>query len=625
MQNSAIEDFIDDLAGRVKTSVQTAMTRKDEHILLEDTFKRFRNIIHFASDPEGLGLTTLWEHNRQYECLRDFYALLCPECNTPGPNPDHPWDAWGKSPSQLQDEILLECVDYSTRRYECPSCHKSMKELNLTPYNTLIANIGMRAGKTMMSAQILLWELHQDLLLENPQRTWHVAPGQTITYTTCTTKAEQAKDTVFAAVDGLYTNSPWFIKYVASLRRKAEEQRVPFDRIYVKNLTEIRFNHKEFVIENTGANSAGIAGRTRKVVLMDEIARFVQTDSRMGVDAVYDTLKASLLTLSDFGSKMICISSPMYKDDKICKLYEDAVTQKPDGVFARKYPTWEFNPKFPYDHPFIQERFREDPVAARRDYGADPPGALRPWMPDEYRIDEAIDPANIPLVHMQDYTHSIIVGKKKSDLLAKRVLHKDIAQTKRIVIACDPGHRKDSFGMILAYTKKLRTFRGFEDHIYVGASFAWEPTQKPRYEVDFTNVLDVIKEFCKHWQVDKVVYDQWQSVLFIQHLQSSGIDAEKLSLKDEDWDHLAGLFYNQQIHLLDPKNGGPGAKRLAWELKNLGVKDNGKVDHSATSSSDIAVCLARAAKVLLGPDVQQARVMDDRTSMIGKAIHFGRP
>lgn len=592
-------------------------------IVLKDDFRRFRNVIDFITNPEGMAMDQAYDFPRQYQLIRDFYGLMCPWCNEAGPNPDMPYDCWGKSPMQLQEDVLFEKDEYGV--YVCAKCHHKQSETGFPIPNTLIGVAGMRSGKTMMCAQITLYELHCDLLLPNPQREWGLAPNQEVYYTCCTTKGEQATDTIFAAVDGLHDHSPWFRKYNAALKEKAKEDGVQMDKVYTKSLTEIRYYHKQLFVDNTGANSSGIAGKTRKMCVMDEIARFVQTESRMGVDAVYDTLKASLLTLSDHGSKMLNISSSQFRTDKIMMLYHNEMENPSPRTLAFLHPTWDFNPKWPYEHPFFEDMRKSNPVAFRRDFGCDPPGAQDPWMPEEWRIDECVDPEIPALLHTRDYVSSLVVHGKRTDMVSKDVLFKDIVTTKHLVVSCDPGHRKDSFGMILAYLRPVRTASGIQLHMFVGYATAWEPSANPRREVNFKNVLDVIKEFDKHWILDQVVYDQWQSVLQIQDLQAAGINAERISLTKDDWDTLAALFYNQQIHLLHPKIGGKGSQRLIQELKDLQLTPGGKVDHQPHTTSDVAVCLARAAKILLGPEAGQQRIWSDRAQSFGRTVHFGRP
>jgi len=504
---------------------------------------------------------------------------------------------------------------------------QELYDIHVPVGNSFVANglVSHNSGKSVLAAIILLYELHKLLLMENPQKTWGLIPGQEIYATCCTTKVEQSKDTIFAAVDGIFENSPWYTKYNQALKNHAIALGIPLDKVFVKNLEEIRYLHKQIFVDNTGANSAGIAGKTRYIAVIDEIARFMQTDSRLGVDMVYDTLSASLLTLSKFGSKMICISSPIVKGDKITRLIEEAKEKKPPNVLWFVHSTWDFNPHLPLDDPYIQNKFSENPVAAKRDFGADPPGAQNPWMEEDWRIDGCVDDKIPALFHTKNTTSSLIVKDVRTDMIGKEIMWKDIETTKHIVIACDPGQRKDAFGMIVAYLKPIRTVRGIEEHMFIGAAEAWIPTQKPRREVDFANVLKTIKELSEWWLLDKVVYDQWSSAPHIQDLMMAGIDAEKIPLKKEDWDSLYALLYNKQVHLLHPKIGGDGAKQLIWELKNLELKENGKVDHSSTTSSDIAVCLARAAKVLMGEDRTAKRVAEARASHIGQIVSFKRP
>ena len=200
----------------------------------------------------------------------------------------------------------------------------------------------------------------------------------------------------------------------------------------------------------------------------------------------------------------------------------------------------------------------------------------------------------------------------------------DIPTTKEIAIACDPGHKSDRFGVLIGYIKAIRTAHGIEEHLFVGSVLDWAPSEKLKVEVDFRNVLECLQRFSRHWKVTKVVYDQWNSVFQIQQLQAEGIDAEKIPLKSEDWDALSTLMYTRKIHLLHPLVGGKSAERLIWELKNLQQKGD-KVDHSLMSSSDLAVCLCRLAKVLVSPEHGEMRVMDARAMSSGRIIHFGRP
>jgi hypothetical protein len=568
-------------------------------------------------------MPSLYEFPRQFQYLRDFYGLLCPNCNAPGRDPIMPYDCWGMSPAQMQDQILFEREEDGIRR--CPKCKHTQTQCGVVLPQTMIGLAGMRSGKSILAALITLNELHVDLLIPNPQKTWGLAPGQRIDYTCIATKVEQAEGTIFSAITNIHENSPWFLRYNRALIEKAREKGLSPDHVYAKNLTDLRYYHKNFYIENAGTNSAGLAGKTRKVVVIDEIGRMVDTESRMGVDAVYTTMDRSLLTLSEFGSKMICISSPWLKDDKIMELYASAAEAKNPRVIYFRHPTWDFNPKLPREHPKIVEAFQQNPTTAMRDYGCDPPGVNDPWIPAE-RVDACVDP-NVPaLLTVQDYTSSIIMQNIRTDMVSKRVLWKDLKTTKHLTISCDPGHRKDSFGMVLAYLQLVRTpASGVEPHMFVGYAMAWEPTQNPRREVNFRNVLDLIREFDKHWLLDNVIYDQWQSVPLIQELQANSIRAMRTDLKQDDWDLLAALFYNKQIHLLHPKVGGKGSDRLIWELKNLQIKPNFRVDHSPTTSSDIAVCLARAAKALLSEEATQHRVMDTATRSVGRTVSFRRP
>lgn len=595
----------------------------EETIEVDEDFKWFKNAVDFVAHPEGLALPTLYEFPRQFQYLRDFYALLCPGCNPRGPNPDMPYDCWGLSAKQLQDQILFEksSKEYNAP-YICPKCGRSQEDYGLVKPQTLIGMAGMRSGKSILAAMIVNYELHCDLMIPNPQKEWGLAPNQRVEYTCVATKVEQAEGTIFSAVVNLHENSPWFNRYNRALIDKARARGLPADRVYSRNMSSIKYHHKNLFVENAGCNSAGLAGKTRKLVVIDEIGRMLLSESRMGVDAVYDTLDRSLLTLSNYGSKMICISSPWLKGDKIMQLVEAAERMKNPRVLYFRHATWDFNPLFTRDHPKIVEAYQQNPTNARRDYGCDPPGASDPWFPEEWRIDECVSDFPQILTAVPTTSYVRVGGTQLAELVAKRILQKSITRVPSIVIACDPGRARDSFGIVIAYMQTEFKPGGEEFHVYVGYADAWEPTVNPRREVNFRNVIEFIKEINQHWSIEMVVYDQWQSTPLIQELHENNIPAKRETLRKEDWDTLATLFYTKQIHL--PARGHK-AERLVWELKNLQIRGNGNVDHSPSTSSDIAVCLARAVKVLLSQQATSRRMMQAASQHIGRTIRFRRP
>lgn len=596
--------------------------QNDESIVLEEQFRTFRNAVDFVTHPEGLSLQSLYEFPRQFQYLRDFYALLCPQCNPPGPDPEKPFDCWGMSPQQLQDQILFEKdgPEYNAP-YRCPNCHKTREELGIVVPQTLIGMAGMRSGKSILAAMILNYELHCDLLIPNPQKEWGLAPGQRVDYTCVATKVEQAEGTIFSAFTSLHENSTWFTRYNRSLIDHARRRGLPADRVYVRSLTSMKYYHKNLFVENAGCNSAGMAGKTRKVVVIDEIGRMLRSESRMDVDAVFDTLDRSLLTLSNYGSKMICISSPWLRGDKIMELVEMAERTKNPRVVYFRHATWDFNPLFPRTHPKILEAYQQNPINARRDYGCDPPGASDPWIPEEWRIDECVHDFP-PLLITANTTSYVRTEHGLVELVAKRIVTKSISPVPSIVIACDPGRSRDSFGMVIAYMQQENKPGSSESHVYVGYADAWEPTLKPRREVDFRNVIKLIREISHHWTIEMVVYDQWQSTPLIQELHEAGIPACQKKLNKEDWDTLVTVIYTKHIHI--PAQGY-GAERLVWELKNLQLRSSGMIDHAPSTSSDIAVCLARAVKVLLSQEATQRRLMTIASQHIGRTVRFRRP
>jgi len=127
--------------GLVENKEQAKVANEEELTFLQQPAP---NVIEFVSSPSFLNIKTLFNFNRQYQVLRDFFGLYCPICNSMKPEAT---DAWGKSKETLQSEVLL--VWSNTYNDDvCPKCSTTRAELVqdklIHEYNHLHAIVGMR-------------------------------------------------------------------------------------------------------------------------------------------------------------------------------------------------------------------------------------------------------------------------------------------------------------------------------------------------------------------------------------------------------------------------------------------------------------------------------------------------
>ena len=77
-------------------------------------------------------------------------------------------------------------------------------------YNDLVLVAGMRGGKTVLGGGIGLYEADEIAQFDDPARHFGLIPGQQIFVINVATSEVQARDTVFAAMEGLVDNSDYY-------------------------------------------------------------------------------------------------------------------------------------------------------------------------------------------------------------------------------------------------------------------------------------------------------------------------------------------------------------------------------------------------------------------------------
>ena len=123
------------------------------------------------------------------------------------------------------------------------------------------------------------------------------------------------------------------------------------------------------IIRSGHSNSSSLVGKTAKVIDFDELARFIDKGGKYSADRVYYSLIRSVEPFKEDG-KLVDISSPMFQEDMICRLYD--LSKNIDNMLGFWLPTWEMNPNLPFDSSFLQAELKKNPEAFWRDFGAQP-------------------------------------------------------------------------------------------------------------------------------------------------------------------------------------------------------------------------------------------------------------
>jgi len=537
-------------------------------------FQPAPNALEWCVEPRYLNSPSLYDYHGSYQTIRDYFELRCPICNltdehgAPGDlHSGRPGDCWGKTRLELESEVLLVWHN-ANQEDTCPKCKTPRSQFVedglMYNYNQMHLLIGMRAGKSMTAAMMGTYAEHRMLTLA------HSYPGglhgylgitkaETFEMTFLAASDVQSQDTIWSKYTGFRSNSPWFQKYVPWVKRQVGDQVNLGMRSwrYEEGVKTIRNEHPHvrLVINSLNSNSSSQAGRTRIMALVDELARMKQTEGPQGAAEVYRTQESSLQTIrahvSEFGGlpwlgSMISVTSPIARDDEAMRLLRraDFITD----MYAKKYATWEFNPKQPR-HNFIRN-YQKDPIGAERDFGANPPGAEHPLIHDERRwLDMVIMRDAHPLATFDYYSRAAPTGDKYVAVRLK-ACELQITQTPYF-IAVDAGHTFDCFSLACGHAEYTYDEQGNEARTTV-IDFVARIVPRPDAEVFFPSIVDVVRDLRTRIRLARVEFDRWNSVHPIQAIREFGIPAETHSLKDKDCIDWMVECYTGRVRMLPP-------------------------------------------------------------------------
>jgi len=366
---------------------------------------RAPNAVEWICKDQFLGQPSLYEYVRQFQVVRDFYQLRCPICNSQDPDKV---DCWGKGKEYLQSEVLLV---WNQGIYDdvCPKCRNTRADFvhdgMLHKYNTLIGVAGMRSGKSVVAGLMATYTEHVLITIGAAgrgalQKEFGQLETQKFEVGFAATTATQTEATIYDVYRQLRAESDWIQHYVRWVKDREKEQTAPFGmrRWEYKELDgRVADGFLRVEYNALNKNSAGLAGRTRVGVFIDELSRFGTSDSPMGAHEVWQVLNNSLVTLKKAAQQnlqlppwlgmAISTSSPISTEDKQWQLMTSA-PQVP-SMFSFHYATWEFNPKFTRED--FADQYTLDPVMAERDFAANPPAATNPLVSSPKRFWQAID------------------------------------------------------------------------------------------------------------------------------------------------------------------------------------------------------------------------------------------
>jgi hypothetical protein len=437
----------------------------------------------------------------------------------------------------------------------------------------LVLVCGMRSGKGVLGSIIAWYAAHELLAMENPQAFLGLAPNQEIQILNVAASRAQAKNNVFKHIaDRLNSGGEWFVEIRKQAKITGLEIRLP------KNVV-IRCGHSK---------ASTLVGATSYVVILDELARFKDTDGRDNANEVYEKLSATTATFPE-RARILVLTSPEWEGDKSIRLLEEALSVDDEGrplyphMYALQMPTWEANRNLGQQE--LWERFAgaANPTAFWRDFGAQPPRAVEAYYPDPDRWVRQADPER---QHPFD-EHGHMADWFEPCCDSRRYVHVDLGLSRD---ACGFAMAHKPVPGCLCYEGKGAPPNPKAKKVVLDLCGRFLPG--PSGEINFESVRQLIRDLQDRGFNIKgggVTFDGWQSVDSQQTLKREGYRTATLSV-DRDLvahDTLQELINTDELSFYD-------LPVLIKEAGQLQLRKGSKVDHPAGGSKDVVDAVAAA-------------------------------
>lgn len=283
-----------------------------------------------------------------------------------------------------------------------------------------------------------------------------------------------------------------------------------------------------------------VSHNTRLTSCIDEIGWFPHGEEnehleKAGANEVYVALDRSLKTVRKSVQRLLeqgqdnipmaiamNTSSPSSYMDKAMTLLR--THEGSSDVFTYHLSSWDMNPLYTKDD-FAKE-YREDPIKAERDFGANPPMSQNPWISDVEHIKKLM---TLKAGRIR-YRYTSSQNKSGQDLRSAKLLGLDIPSTlPPVVLSMDAGYSNNSFAIALT-----QPMPGGGARCIAVMEIA---PRKGQNVLSYTKVArEVLYNLITEFNVALVLADRWQSIKILQDIEEDlGVYTQQYSLTPSDF------------------------------------------------------------------------------------------
>jgi phage terminase large subunit-like protein len=327
-----------------------------------------------------------------------------------------------------------------------------------------------------------------------------------------------------------------------------------------------------------GCSSNSLRGRNAIIVIMDEMAHFIDNAGRFSGSEVYKALTPSIASFGREG-KAICISSPYAKYGAFYDRYQQS-SQETDITLMFKMYSAMVNPTIPTE--ILAAARRRDRVGFLCEYGGEFSDSITAWIEDEAEFKRCVVNEPIPKQGQPDteYFMGIDLGFK-NDGTAVAIVHQD-RKTKQVIL-------------------------DYANVWFSGSSDVWE-FDKSIYQdcrkyatrelLSMAEIVQEVKELCMLFPIRQGVFDQSNGYALAELFRKENMKQFEMQhftdqMNSDVYQVVKMLYAEQLLHLFEHPVLVPELLSLEGEKKAKG-KNDVRAPNRKGAHDDISEAYARA-------------------------------
>ncbi|MGG6283664.1 hypothetical protein ACQ4M3_18955 [Leptolyngbya sp. AN03gr2] len=494
-----------------------------------------KNIVEFIEteiDHEKWGIEL---NVRQWAVLKAFYTL----------------------PLTDEELAVLECWRLGERTTWEPN----------KKYQSLVCECGRRGSKTTIISLVVAYEFYRLCHLPHPQKYYGIAASTPISILIIATSAAQAKRTIFKQSVGVMRCCKFF------------QPLIKRQLIFIGQ-EEIKYEEKLLYVFSGNSQSSGQVGQSAILLVMDEVARFQDTDGNSNALELWSNLGISGVTFGD-DAKRVAISSAWYEGDAIQKLYKSSKTDP--SWLGLRLRTWDLNVGATRDNPLIASEYNLNPTKAALEFEGIRTAAENAFF-DANEVKRAFT------------GKSQIFVKTKRDQYTTLEIERIERANYMSAMHLDPSIIRDAYAIAFGHSE---TNKENQLIVVIDGLLAWEP--QPEAPVSILNVQSLIKQIHSQRPIQKLTADHHNSAETLERLRLHGIPTESQyasnKLQLAQYECTRALLHENRLVLPSDSNF---KNLLLDEMTRVQLIRGQKIKEPADFSKDMCDAICGVVYTLVG-------------------------